>query len=79
MSGEDDEMGAGVAEKHNDHGSPMDYAEHEKTYGVFAGLIKWGSAGTVIFVLITGALTGVLPWAFALIASLLVALIAAMF
>ncbi len=24
-------------------GAPMDYAEHEKTYAGFTGLVKWGT------------------------------------
>lgn len=29
-------------------GSGMDYAEHERTYGLFLGLVKWGTIGLVI-------------------------------
>jgi len=28
-------------------GSGMDYQEHERTYGLFLGLVKWGSIGVV--------------------------------
>jgi hypothetical protein len=30
---------------HPDHsaGSAMDYAEHERTYAMFLGLVKWGT------------------------------------
>ena len=34
----------------HDHaaGSGMDYAEHERTYGRFIGLVKWGTIGLVV-------------------------------
>ncbi len=36
-----------MAEHHNtapaELGAPMDYAEHERTYAGFTGLIKWAS------------------------------------
>ncbi|WP_139976987.1 MULTISPECIES: aa3-type cytochrome c oxidase subunit IV [Brucella/Ochrobactrum group] len=28
-------------------GAPMDYAEHEKTYAGFAGLVKWSTVALV--------------------------------
>lgn len=28
-------------------GAPMDYAEHEKTYAGFTGLVKWGTVALV--------------------------------
>ena len=28
-------------------GSGMDYAEHERTYTMFQGLVKWGTIGVV--------------------------------
>ncbi|MFQ0815982.1 MFS transporter [Brucella anthropi] len=28
-------------------GAPMDYAEHEKTYAGFAGLVKWATVALV--------------------------------
>jgi hypothetical protein len=27
--------------------APMDYAEHERTYGLFVGMTKWGTIGVV--------------------------------
>ena len=29
-------------------GSGMDYAEHERTYGFFLSLVKWGTIGLVV-------------------------------
>lgn len=29
-------------------GSGMDYAEHERTYGMFLGLVKWGTIAIVV-------------------------------
>lgn len=29
-------------------GSGMDYAEHERTYGMFLALVKWGTIGVVV-------------------------------
>jgi len=42
----------------HDHaaGSAMDYAEHERTYGRFLGLVKWGSI-FVIGLLVVMAIT----------------------
>jgi Bacterial aa3 type cytochrome c oxidase subunit IV len=39
----------GIAMAHSDHsaGSAMDYAEHERTYAMFLGLVKWGSVFVV--------------------------------
>lgn len=63
-----------MAANHHDHDAPaMDYAEHEKTFSLFGGLIKWGTVFSVIFVLITGAITALIPWTFALIVSALTA------
>jgi hypothetical protein len=61
-----------MAADHHNHDVPaMDYAEHEKTFSLFASLIKWGTVGTVVFVLLTGAITALIPWWFALIVSVL--------
>ncbi|CAN1534949.1 Cytochrome c oxidase, subunit IV, bacterial aa3 type [Rhabdaerophilaceae bacterium] len=61
-----------MANQRHDHDAPaMDYAEHEKTFGLFASLIKWGTVFSVIFLLLTGSFTGVLPWMFTLIISAL--------
>ena len=32
-------------------GSGMDYAEHERTYGMFLGLVKWGTIGLVVLLI----------------------------
>jgi hypothetical protein len=69
-----------MAANNHDHDVPtMDYAEHEKTFSLFAGMIKWGSVLTVAFLLITAAITSLIPWSFALIASALTAGIVAKF
>lgn len=69
-----------MAADHHDHDAPaMDYAEHEKTFSLFADLIKWGSVFTVVFLLITGAITALVPWSFALVVSVLTAVIVAKF
>jgi hypothetical protein len=69
-----------MAADHHNHDAPaMDYAEHEKTFSLFADLIKWGSVFTVVFLLVTGAITALVPWSFALIVSILSIVIAAKF
>jgi hypothetical protein len=61
-----------MAANHHDHDAPaMDYAEHEKTFSLFADMIKWGTVFSVIFVLLAGALTALVPWSFALVVSVL--------
>ena len=60
-----------MAADHHHDVPAMDYAEHEKTFGLFASLIKWGTVFSVIFVLLVGSFTGILPWAFTLIVSAL--------
>lgn len=30
------------------HGSTMDYAEHERTYALFIGMVKYGTAAVVV-------------------------------
>lgn len=42
--------------------SAMDYAEHDKTFSLFAGLIKWGTVFSVGITLFIGAATGIIPW-----------------
>jgi hypothetical protein len=32
-------------------GSGMDYPEHERTYGMFVGLVKWGTIGVVVLLI----------------------------
>ena len=43
--------GTKMAEHHTtapaELGAPMDYAEHEKTYAGFTGLVKWGTVALV--------------------------------
>lgn len=69
-----------MASHNHDHDMPaMDYAEHEKTFSLFGNLIKWGTVFSVIFVLLTGSFTGLLPWAFTLILSILTFVIVAKF
>lgn len=69
-----------MAAKHHDHDAPvMDYPEHEKTFSLFADLIKWGTVFSVVFVLLIGAITALVPWSFALIVSALTAGIVAKF
>ena len=37
---------------HSNHaGSAMDYAEHERTYGMFIGLVKWGTIAVVVLLI----------------------------
>jgi hypothetical protein len=57
-----------MAADHHHHDIPaMDYAEHEKTFGLFAGLVKWGTVLSLAFVLVIGAVTATISWPFALI------------
>lgn len=42
--------------------SAMDYAEHDKTFSLFVGLIKWGTVFSVALTLFIGAATGIIPW-----------------
>ena len=51
----------------------MDYPEHEKTYGLFIGLFKWGSV--VIVALLLGMLVGLIMGS-GVIASVLTFLVA---
>jgi hypothetical protein len=40
-----------MADHHASAGHPaMDYAEHDKTYGLFVGLFKWGTIACVALV-----------------------------
>ena len=70
-----------MATPHHNHDAPaMDYAEHDKTFGLFASMIKWGTVFSLAFVLVTGSFTGLLPWAFTLaVIALSVAIIAKFF
>ncbi len=50
------------------HDAPaMDYAEHEKTFSLFTGLIKWGSVFSIGLTLLSGAVAGLIPWLFLLV------------
>lgn len=46
-----------MADNHGSAGHPaMDYAEHEKTYGLFIGMFKWGTVfcvALVVFMAVT--------------------------
>ena len=33
-------------------GAEMDYPEHEKTYNLFLGLVKWGAIGVAIILVL---------------------------
>ncbi len=35
----------------------MDYAEHQKTYDLFVGLIKWGTVASVACIILLAVLT----------------------
>jgi hypothetical protein len=48
-----DQMTAEEAGGHPD----MDYAAHQATYQMFIGLIKWGSIGVILIVLLLAFLT----------------------
>lgn len=47
---------------HAHEGAAMDYAEHNKTFALFADLIKWGSVISLSLVVLTGILTGLIPF-----------------
>ncbi len=65
-----------MADNNHNHDVPaMDYAEHEKTFSLFAALFKWGTVFSIVAVLLTGMFTGLLPWSFALITSILTTVI----
>jgi Bacterial aa3 type cytochrome c oxidase subunit IV len=67
-----------AADKHHDV-SAMDYAEHDKTFGLFGSMIKWGTVFSLLFVLIVGAATSTISWPFALIVGVLLTVITAKF
>ena len=58
------------ADNHHD-GSAMDYAEHDKTFAVFTGLVKWGTVGSLGMALLAGAATNTVPWIFAIVVMVL--------
>lgn len=51
---------------HSHDASAMDYAEHDRTFALFAALIKWGTVVSIGFTLLAGAATGLIPWLFAI-------------
>lgn len=55
-----------AADNHHE-ASAMDYAEHDKTFGMFTGLVKWGTVGSLGMALLAGAATHTVPWLFALV------------
>jgi hypothetical protein len=48
-----------MAEQHAaaDGHPDMDYAEHEKTYRLFLGFVKYGTLGIIAFVILLAILT----------------------
>jgi hypothetical protein len=49
-----------MAEQHavSDEGhADMDYAEHEKTYRMFIGMAKWGTASVILILIILAFMT----------------------
>ncbi len=69
-----------AADNHDHHAPAMDYAEHEKTYGLFGELMKWGTALSVVLVLLVGSIWGPVPWIFTLVvAALTIGVIAKFF
>lgn len=34
------------------HGNAMDYAEHERTYALFIGMVKYGTASVVVILIL---------------------------
>jgi hypothetical protein len=45
------------------HHADNDYVEHEKSYSLFLGLMKWGTIATIAIVLFIGSVTQLVPWA----------------
>ncbi|OYU49764.1 MAG: hypothetical protein CFE31_05290 [Rhizobiales bacterium PAR1] len=68
-----------AADNHNHDVPAMDYAEHEKTFSLFAGLIKWGTVGSLGITLLAGAATHTIPWLFAIIVAVAMTAIVAKF
>lgn len=68
-----------AADNHHHDVPAMDYAEHEKTFGLFAGLIKWGTVGSLGITLLAGAATHTIPWLFAIIVAVAMTAIVAKF
>ncbi len=55
-----------AADPHHHDVPAMDYAEHDKSFGLFIGLVKWGTVVSLAITLLAGAFTGTISWAFAL-------------
>ena len=53
-----------AADPHHHDVPAMDYAEHEKTFDLFAGLVKWGTVASLVLTLLAGAATGTISWVF---------------
>lgn len=69
-----------MATEKNHHDSPaMDYAEHDKTFGLFAWLIKWGTVFSLAITLLAGAATNTISWIFAIVVTVLMTIVAAKF
>jgi hypothetical protein len=68
-----------AADNHHHDIPAMDYAEHDKTFGLFASMIKWGTVGSLGIVLLAGAATHTIPWIFAIVVAVLMTAITAKF
>lgn len=55
-----------ASETHHHDVPAMDYAEHDKTFGLFASLIKWGMVLSLTITILAGTFTGTIPWLFGL-------------
>lgn len=53
-----------AADPHHHDVPAMDYAEHEKTFDLFASLVKWGTVASLVITLLAGAATGTISWIF---------------
>jgi hypothetical protein len=60
-----------AADHHHRETNGMDYAEHDRTFDLFASLIKWGTVVSLGITLLAGAFTATIPWSFALIVTAL--------
>jgi Bacterial aa3 type cytochrome c oxidase subunit IV len=68
-----------AADNHHHDVPAMDYAEHDKTFGLFAGMIKWGTVASLMIVLLAGAATNTISWIFAIVVSVLMTAVVAKF
>jgi hypothetical protein len=53
-----------AADPHHQDVPSMDYSEHEKTFGLFASLVKWGTVVSLALMLLAGAASGTISWIF---------------